>query len=273
LAPSNNGTALTIRPTFEWGAVSGATSYTFQLSTSATFSSLSANRKISTTTYSITSDLLRNKKYYWRVKANGTTSGWSQPFSFTGANPPSKPSLLSPAISASLANYAPKLDWNDPARADHYRVQVSVSSIFSNANMVFDAITTSSSFIPSSPLSPNRTYYWRVSAYDAAGEYSQWSAARHFLTRLPAPALIVPANAGGVNATPLTFEWEKVIGATGYYIQISTSSSFKTYVVATKVQSSSYSRALTKGKKYYWRVYAKGTYSSVWSEIRNFITK
>jgi len=139
--------------------------------------------------------------------------------------------------------------------------------------MVFDAITTSSSFIPSSPLSANRTYYWRVSRLRRGRGIQSMVGCQHFLTRLPAPALIVPANAGGVNATPLTFEWEKVIGATGYYIQISTSSSFKTYVLATKVQSSSYSRALTKGKKYYWRVYAKGTYSSVWSEIRNFITK
>jgi len=268
LAPSNNGTVLTTRPTFEWGAVSGATSYTFQLSTSATFSSFSANRKVLTSTYSVTSDLLRNKKYYWRVKANGTTSSWSQVFSFTSANPPSKPSLLSPGISASLSNYAPKLDWNDPVRADHYQVQVAVSSIFSNVNIVYDTVTTSSSFIPSSPLSPNRTYYWRVRSYDSAGEYSLWSAARHFHTRLPAPLLISPDNAE-INTTLLNFDWGDVKGATSYLIQVSTTSNFSTYVVNTTVQSSSYSKILLKGKKYYWRVYAKGTYSSVWSEVRN----
>ncbi len=271
LSPSNNGIALTTRPTFVWKEVSGATSYTFQLSSSAAFSSLTANLKVSTLNYTVTSDLARNKIYYWRVKANGNkSSSWSQVISFTSANPPSVPALLSPSDNSSLASYTPILDWNNPAKSDHYQVQLATSSSFSGSSMVFDKITTPSSFTPPSPLTPNRTFFWRVRAYDLAGEYSRWSSVRHLHTRLPAPALLSPDNAG-TPFTTLTFDWGDVNEATGYVIQISSHSSFTTYVVNTTVKSSSYSKNLLRGKKYFWRVLAKGTYSSKWSEVRNFI--
>jgi hypothetical protein len=121
-------------------------------------------------------------------------------------------------------------------------------------------------------LTPNRTFYWRVRAYDAAGEYSLWSSVWQLGTRLPAPALLSPDNAGRTS-TLVTFDWGDVNEAAGYVIQISTSSSFSTYVVNTTVPSSSYSKNLSKVKKYYWRVYAKGTYSSKLSEARSFITE
>jgi hypothetical protein len=272
-SPVNNGQGLTTRPTFDWGDVSGAMGFKLQVSIDASFSSPLLNTSVTTSTYTPPSDLPRSKILYWRVYAKGNNpSAWSTVFTFTSANPPYVPSLLSPPDNSSLANYTPTLDWNDPLNTDIYQVQLASSSSFSDSSIVLDTKTTPSSFTPPSPLPPNRTFFWRVRAYDPAGEYSLWSSVWQFHTRLPAPALFSPDNAGTASTNP-TFDWEDVKEANGYVIQVSTSLNYSTYVVNTTVSSSSYSISLSKGKKYYWRVYAKGTYSSKWSEARNFITK
>jgi hypothetical protein len=273
-APLNNGKALTTRPTFEWGSVSGATSYTFQLSTSSAFSSLTANVKVTSPTYTVTSDLARTKTYYWRVRANGSkSSAWSQTFKFTSANPPAIPGLASPANGTTVADYLPKLDWHGVTNSQKYRVQLANSSSFSTSSLIINTYVTVGTHLDlSTPLPPNRRYYWRVSAYNAAEEYSRWSSVRYLNTRLPAPVLVYPGS--GVEASNvLTLDWKDVNEATKYVIQISGSSSFSSYVVNTTVTSSTYTKTLSKGKKYYWRVYAKGTYSSKASEVGIFTTQ
>jgi hypothetical protein len=192
--------------------------------------------------------------------------------SFTSANSPAVPTLLSPSNKALLSIYAIPFDWNDVATADHYQVQVATSNAFSDASIVFDTTTSPSQATPSLPLLPNRTFYWRVRAYNVAGEYSLWSSVWQLSTRLPTPILFSPQNAGNITASA-TFDWADVSEATGYVIQISTKSTFTNYVVNTTVSNSAYSKSLVKGVKYYWRVYAKGTHASLWSEVRSFITQ
>ena len=179
---------------------------------------------------------LESTLIYWRVSANGEKpSAWSAPFSFTSANPPPIPSLIAPLDNAYFSNYTPKFDWNDPINTDHYQVQIASSNSFSSSSLIFDATTQPpySSFIPPTPLTPNRTYYWRVRAFGATGEYSLWSSVRHFHTRLPAPVLLYPVNEGMAPAIS-TFDWEDVPEATGYGIQVSTSSSFSTFVAVNR---------------------------------------
>jgi hypothetical protein len=131
----------------------------------------------------------------------------------------------------------------------------------------------SSIYVSSSPLAANSTFYWRVRVYNAGRQYSNWSSVRHFHTRLPAPALVSPANTSSVSTRP-TFDWSDVSGETGYVIQVSTSSTFSAYTINTTVSGSSYTPTinLSPGKKYYWRVYARGTYSSPWSMVWYFTT-
>ncbi len=275
LAPSNNGKALTTRPTFDWEDVIGATGYRIQISKSSTFSTKIADKTVTKSSYTPETNLPRSTLIYWRVSANGEKpSAWSTIFSFTSANPPPIPSLIAPLDNAYFSNYTPKLDWNDPINTDHYQVQIASSNSFSSSSLIFDATTQPpySSFIPPSPLTPNRTYYWRVRAFGATGEYSLWSSVRHFHTRLPAPVLLYPVNEGKAPAIS-TFDWEDVPEATGYGIQVSTSSSFSTFVVNRTVLDSSYSYSLKVGKKYYWRVRTLGTYTSVRSKANWFITE
>jgi CSLREA domain-containing protein len=83
--PSNKLTGVAHKPAFKWQAVSGATSYTIEVSTSSTFSTMVINVKVSAASYTSTITLLGNKVYYWRVMATGVvgSSPWSSVFHFT----------------------------------------------------------------------------------------------------------------------------------------------------------------------------------------------
>jgi hypothetical protein len=84
-APANLVTGVAHKPTFKWQAVSGATTYTIQVSTVSNFSTMLINVKVSGKTYIPTITLLGNKVYYWRVMATGAvgSSAWSSVFKFT----------------------------------------------------------------------------------------------------------------------------------------------------------------------------------------------
>jgi hypothetical protein len=275
--PANFDQVKTTRPTFTWNTVYQATSYHIQVSASPAFNSSLVNATVSSTAYTHTSDLPRDQILYWRVRANGANqSNWSAVFSFTSADPPAIPSLLAPSNGATLSTYTPTLDWNDPAGADHYDVQIASANTFADGTIVDENTSvTSSSYNPSTPLAANRTFYWRVLVYDAAGQYSNWSAVRHFHTSLPAPGLVAPANqASGVVLRPV-FDWTDVSEATGYEIQVSSSPTFGVLVLHETVTASIYTATtnLKSGKRYYWRVQTKGTYTSAWSEVGYFDTQ
>jgi hypothetical protein len=253
------GRPLTTRPTFNWDAVSGATGYTFQLSTSATFSSLNANIKVSTPSYSVTGDLTRLKTYYWRVLANGSkSSAWAQVFTFISANPPAIPSLSKPANGALLTDYQPRLDWQGTG-AHAYQIQLVNSSSFSASSLIMDLnMTVGTHYDQPAPLPANSNYYWHARALDADGEYSLWSPNLYFKTAMLPPAPLDPVNAGSALTTRSTLDWSTVSGATGYAIQISNSSSFSSEIVDSATGNPIYtpSSDLPRSILLYWRVSA-----------------
>jgi hypothetical protein len=85
VSPANLAIGVALRPTFHWYPVSGATSYTLQVSTSSTFSTFLVNIKIASTSYIPTKNLPSNRVLYWRVLAAGAvgSSNWSSIFMFT----------------------------------------------------------------------------------------------------------------------------------------------------------------------------------------------
>jgi hypothetical protein len=273
LDPPEAGNALTTRPTFDWGDVSGATSYVFQLSASPTFSLLLINAGATASRYTPATDLARNRLFYWRVYAKGANpSAWSTAFSFTSADPLPIPTLVSPASGSLIKGYNPRLDWNDVTGADHYRVQVATSSGFSLTRIVYDTTTPASEFLVPANVLPNTTFYWRVSTFDGRGQYSRWSAVRSFRTPMLPPVLVSPADGGQALTTRPAFDWNDVSGATSYMLQISASLAFSPRLVYTGVTASHYTPTsdLPRAVLLYWRVYARGTNPSAWSAPFSF---
>jgi hypothetical protein len=267
---------LTTRPTFDWGNVAGASNYAIQVSTVNTFATMLVNATTTPSQFTPAVDLPRNVLTYWRVRANGTNgpSLWTNGTSFVGANPPSVPLLVSPASGALVYDYTPTLDWgNSTPLPDHYQLQVSTNSGFS-ALVADDSTLTDSTFTFLSDLAPNTTHWWRVRAYTAGGQYSNWSAVRTFRTAILPPSLIAPADGAETSSRRPTFDWSDVAGATSYTLQVSTNNLFLTFVVNVNPVGSAYTMTvdLPLNKVLDWRVRANGPNGpSVWSPVWSFL--
>ena len=99
--------------------------------------------------------------------------------SLTGANPPGVPTLVLPALNALTTDYTPRLDWSTvsvPAGTTfhHYQVQAATDSLFTSLAINESGLTdiNASEFTPVSDLAANTKFYWRVRAYNDAGQYS-----------------------------------------------------------------------------------------------------
>lgn len=88
--PANDSIGLPARPTFNWSAVSGATSYTLELSKTSNFSVIYKTISNINPPYALTSSLGEDSIYYWRVKSTnvcGTGAASPTPNRFkTGIN-------------------------------------------------------------------------------------------------------------------------------------------------------------------------------------------
>ncbi len=185
---------------------------------------------------------------------------------------PGVPSLLSLANNALTLEYAPILDWSDSApTADYYQVQIDDSSDFFAP--VIDQSATSSTFNIPAPLNPNSRYYWRVRAFNAAGQFSPWSATRSFRTALLSPESSSPGGLSQPSGLRPLFDWGNVGGASSYSLQISTNQNFTLLVLNLNVTPSAYvpTADLPKGMLLFWRTRTNGTNGpSAWSRVRHF---
>ena len=85
---------------------------------------------------------------------------------------PSAPTLTAPANGAINQPVRPNFSWSAVAQADSYNLEVATDANFSN--IIYSASVAGTSHIPSSNLSTNSHYYWRVQAVNscATGSYS-----------------------------------------------------------------------------------------------------
>jgi subtilisin-like proprotein convertase family protein len=76
--PANDAIGQSTLPSFNWTAVAGALSYTIEISTSSTFSNIVQTLpNISALPFNLTSRLLENTIYYWRVKTTNSCGAGS----------------------------------------------------------------------------------------------------------------------------------------------------------------------------------------------------
>jgi VCBS repeat-containing protein len=281
-SPANGAALDNLRPAFDWLDVDGASSYTVQISSSASMSSASST-KVTASAYSPAKDLPKNRTLYWRVRAEGENGpgNWSEIRSLITPNTPNTPALLSPANNALLTNRLPRLDWSDSAIPagtifDHYQLQLATDAAF--ADVVRDedvaGLPADSEYTLFSELSPNTTYYWRVRSFNSLGQFSSWSSTRCFRQAMDAPELLSPVYGAFVPSLKPTFDWEDVAGASSYSFQLSSSASMSG-ASSYSISTSTYTPAKNLGanKSYYWRVRALGVNGpSEWSEVRLIVT-
>jgi photosystem II stability/assembly factor-like uncharacterized protein len=280
LTPQNGSTSLSLRPTFTWGAVSGASGYSLQVSDVADFSVLRVNASVSGTSYTPSSDLLPNTLHYWRARTTSAagTSDWSTARTFTTGNPPGTPGVISPPSNGITYDYTPLLDWTDSplpvgASLDHYQFQLNTSTNFSAP--LYDQATSGSDFTVPVDFPPNTKYYWRVRAFDSLGQYSSWGGPWSVRAAMLPPTPVGPADGALLLGLRPTSDWTDVLGASSYLIQLSPQSDFSTVLRSSTVTGSSYrpTSDLPADTTLYWRVQAQGSNGpSLWSSTWSFTT-
>lgn len=288
LVPETNATLKYNRPLFDWEDFPGAIGYQIQISN---FSRPIVNTQVKDSEFTPRVNLPANTILYWRVRARldkTTYSNWSEVRSLkTAAFPPSSVALYRPTNNVLYPHNSPiTFSWR-PATApkgslfpiEHYELQIASDATF--RGIIWEkriehepAKRLYTETLPADILSPNLRYYWRVLAYNTAGEYSI-SLARSFRIAIVAPTPISPS--AQINSLTPTFEWSSVEGASGYTLQISTDEAFKrllgSYTFKTATTTYTPTKALPAGRTFYWRVRANGVNGpSAWSPSTSFST-
>jgi hypothetical protein len=276
IIPSGNSTNISVSPVLSWSAVSGASTYHLQVSTSMNFTTFVYDDSNFTSTSKTITGLLNSTSYYWRVNAKneGGVSPWSAVWSFTTIiSAPNVPVLLTPAGNSTNVPINSVLSWNTVSGASTYHLQVSTSMNFTT--IVYDDSNFTSTSKTITGLMNNTIYYWRVNARNIGG-VSSWSTAWSFKTIISqpqSPALAFPNN--GITEVSLqpVLQWNQVDYAETYNLQLSLNEfDWSNLLInesslnGTTFQINTF---LSVNKTYYWRVRAIniggiGNWSQIW---------
>jgi len=221
--------------------------------------------------------LVNNKRYLWRVRAqNIAGSGdWSEKSSFrTRQSPP--PQVYPPDLAKGIS-LNDRLAWNQVDDAWSYDVEISSGSEFTPLTTVYrDSIITGLQKTLPQGIGYYSTYFWRVRVQDIYGGTSDWSPARSFTTKVSQPTLSKPDDGQtNVSINP-TLQWDRVVGAERYRLQVSDNKSYTAPVLDTLQTENSKplnGRSLLNDCLYFWRVQALDVADSAgaWSQ-RSFRT-
>ena len=176
----------------DWEALTGATSYQWQLDPDPDFSTVPAGFEGNTTASSTPLPPLEPATtYYWRVRAiEPALSPWSAKWSFTTSlgSTVTAPELYSPEAGSSGVPITPIFEWSGITGANNYELLVSTDTSFGNPVILkIDAYALpDTAWQCNIGLNYDTTYYWKVGAI-GSNTYSAWSAISAFTTESPPP--------------------------------------------------------------------------------------
>jgi hypothetical protein len=263
-APSGlqpDGTQESRIPVLSWGRVSGAVSYDVQVARPGGFDTPLWKADRTTNRQAVPDKQLPSGELVWRVRSRGAdsrTSAWSQA-TFT-RDSLAGPSPISPTNDAMLEQPSQPalLSWTPVRGATGYTVHVGTDPNFVDSALFKSYSTRTSSYVVPDPMVATR-YYWRVQADMGNGIVTDWSTPQNFqIGGLAKPVLVGPDDSPATDVKDVVLEWQPVLGAKTYNLQISTDQNFNTLVSNATVQNitgTRYSPSVTLGNdQYYWRV-------------------
>ncbi|MBA4312129.1 MAG: hypothetical protein C0417_05825 [Chlorobiaceae bacterium] len=273
--PSDASSMIPIPTICKWRKETTATKYQYDLSTSNTFTSYVVLDSTLVDTATTIPGLLLNTTYYWRVLAKNN-AGWgaySSIWFFTTWDVPPSVQLELPADSSIDLLQPIVCTWHIVPDAVNYKFELASDYSFSTIAISDSNVVDSVFTIPN--LSGG-SYYWRVSAKNAAG-WGPPSLARMFsVLAVPDPVqLISPPNGITGLTDTISFTWNSISGISRYNFQISVTKLFDPIVYQDSTMSdTTFSiTGLDSLQRYYWRVRAMniagwGLFSEIWSFTR-----
>lgn len=172
-SPANLATNVSTTPSFSWTSSLGTGSYHLQVATDAGFGTIVAEQtSLLSTSTALTTPLSAMTVYFWRVKAESTstTTASNAPFSFTTTQPVTSAfTMTTPANGTTAVLSLPTFVWTSSPGATSYRLEVALDSGFTQ-KAIDQANLSTTSFTPTIPLLQGRQYFWRVTATSASGD-------------------------------------------------------------------------------------------------------
>ncbi len=224
-------------PYLDWALIVGAAIYRIEVNDENNFLNPLVSVLVNEHYYQCST--LSDNTYYWQVSAQDLFGTWSfsDVWHFTIDNQgPVPPVLVSPAQMDVINDDTPYLDWNPSSTAVEYRLQVDDSFLFSSPRL--NVLTSGTGYTCPTIPSGSTSWYWRVSARDALGNWGSWSSSRSFTidtTPPGAPTLLFPTNGLVIKNSRPSFSWLYVYSATQYNIELDDSASFSSPVISTTV--------------------------------------
>jgi len=296
--PTLGATNVSTTPTFVWDSVSGARTYCLQIATDSAFTALVENDSALTKdTLTISSGLIPNTIYFWRVKAKNASgvSAWSLIWSFKTR---SAMPLTNLTVTAPTYSYYDNYGWTSFDTSTG-KGTLTVTFSASDSNGSSDTITytlltgKSTTSLTTVYTGKNKTFnltnvdssstiYWKLIAKDLYGYSTDTTGS--FVSPQPIPPPSVPILSSPLNnSTSLSqnqnFSWDKnIYNAVSYHLQISKDFTFASLIIDTTILSvfmpNSITISLTSSAKYYWRVNASNlSGTSSWSSVWSFTTE
>lgn len=254
----------TKKAVIKWGKVSGASGYEVYMSSSSKGTYKRVAKVSSSTTSYTKTGLSDNKSYYFKVRAYRTAEGTTAYGSYSNYKY-SGTATATPAISK-ISGGAKKItvSWKNVTGEKKYELYMSTTKTGTYKRIAsLDANKTS---YTKTGLSTAKGYYFKVRTYrtvNGKNVYSSFSPIKYGVTSPSAPTM--KSVSGGAKKAYV--KWNKVSGADGYEVYMSTSKN-GSYSRVAKVGSSatSYTKtSLSNAKTYYFKVRAlkKGEGSAV----------
>ena len=191
-------------------------------------------------------------------------------------NPPPVPVLALPINNAVNIEDTVILQWNYPALASSYNLQISMIPTFDSL-IVFDQINLTDTFKVITGLEGQQQYYWRVNSTNAGGS-SSFSNAFSFTTGFPStPSLAYPINNTGNIPVDTTIYWYPTQAAVSYDIMLARSANFAINTIVVDAQGVTDTSIIVAGMNantfHFWKVRAHNTFgTSNWSPVWRFKT-
>ncbi len=179
--------------------------------------------------------------------------------------PPAAPTLTAPL--GTIAVLQPVFSWSAPSGAVRYEIQIGTT----NPPATTPISITTNKYTPPAPMLIGN-YFWQVRAFNAAGVPSDnWSSVGSFT--LNSPDGSAPLT-GYFTTSPVTLTWNRIIGATGYDIEIADNPAMDNPIVQASTSALFYSTSALTSNTYYWQVRGKnGSTVGAWSTPQIFIRK
>lgn len=229
-----------------WDPVAGATSYAVYRSTTLDGTYSIVGTAVNNYTHI---GLISGNTYYYKVKAvvtNNTTKIYSN-FSLTTSGTPI-PSIPTNFNAVKVDAYSNKLSWNAVTGASVYVIYRSTS-----LNGPYSTVGTSATSYVHSNLNANTVYYYKIRPYTLVGSnkvYGEFSSTKS-VSSVPTG---LKAESASYNSIKLS--WAPVLGATGYKIYRS-STSTGSYSAITETTAASFTNSnLTTNTTYYYKIKA-----------------